>query len=340
MAEGPLNVALVGCGIFGEVHASTYADFGGSNLAAVCDIDEGRAKGFAGKYGGRACTSVDEIAGDADIQAVSVATPDFAHRDICLTLARAGKHLLVEKPLATTVADAQAIVDAVDEAGVTAMIDFHNRYNPALTAVKERLAAGDMGQPLTMIGRLGDRIEVATDWFPWSGRTGPEWFLGSHLTDLTCWLFDELPVRVFAEGRKDVLAGRGIDCYDSMHIHLSFPRGFATLETSWIVPNTWPMVCDFYVSLQTTEARADIDLSQQGTTIADGKEYARPFLYGKTPVGVEDFGFMSFPIREFVRAVLAGAEAPVPLARGLENVKILAAAIESVETGRVVEIEM
>ena len=340
MAEGPLNVALIGCGIFGEVHASTYAGFGGSNLLAVCDIDEGRAKGFAEKYGGRACTSVDEIAGDADIQAVSVATPDFAHRDICLALARAGKHLLVEKPLATSVEDAQAIVDAATEAGVTAMVDFHNRYNPAFMPVKERLVTGDMGQPLMMIGRLSDRIEVATEWFNWSGRTGPEWFLGSHLTDLACWLFDQLPVRVFAEGRKDVLAGRGIDCYDSMHIHLSFPGGFATLETSWIVPNTWPMVCDFLVSLQTTEARADIDLSHQGTTIADSKEYARPFLYGKTPVGVEEFGFMSFPIREFVRAVLAGAAAPVPLARGLENVKILAAAIESVETGRVVEVDM
>ena len=340
MAEGPLNVALVGCGIFGEVHASTYADFDGSRLLAVCDIDEDRAKAFADKFGGRACTSVDEIAADPDIQAVSVATPDFAHREVCLALLRAGKHLLVEKPLATNVADAQAIVDAADEAGVTAMVDFHNRYNPAFTPVKQRLVAGELGDPLMMFGRLSDRIEVAAEWFTWSGQTGPEWFLGSHLTDLACWLFDQLPVRVFAEGRKDVLAARGIDCYDSMHIHLSFPKGFATLETSWILPNTWPMVCDFYVSLQTAAARADVDLSQQGTTIADAKEYARPFLYGKTPVGVEEFGFMSFPIREFVRAVRAGAASPVPLARGLENVKILAAALESVETRKAVELSL
>ena len=339
MAEGSLNVALVGCGIFGEVHASTYADFGAANLLAVCDIDAGRAKDFADKYGGRPCTSVEEIAADPDIQAVSVATPDFAHRDVCVALAQAGKHLLIEKPLATSVADAQAIVDAVAEAGVTAMVDFHNRYNPPFTTLKQRLDTGELGDPLMMFGRLSDRIEVAAEWFTWSARTGPEWFLGSHLADVACWLFGQVPVRVFAEGRKDVLAGRGIDCYDSMHIHLSFPKGFATLETSWIVPNTWPMVCDFSVSLQTADARADIDLSQQGATVADAKEYARPFLYGKTPVGDDEFGFMSFPIRAFVRAVLAGADAPVPLARGLENVKILAAAIESVETGQVVELD-
>ena len=340
MASETLNVAVVGCGIFGEIHVATYADFGRTNLVAVCDINAERAKEMGEKYGCESCTSVEEIAADASIQAVSVATPDFAHRDVCAALAGAGKHLLVEKPLATSVADAQAIVDAITAAGVTGMIDFHNRYNPALTAVKEPLDRGEMGRPLMMFGRLSDRIEVATDWFDWSGRSGPEWFLGSHLTDMACWMFGQDPVRVYAEGRKEVLAARGVDCYDAMHIHLSFPGGFATLETSWILPNTWPMVCDFFVSLQTSEARADVDLSCQGPTIADPKQLARPFLYGMTPVAAEQFGFMSFPIREFVRAVLAGAPAPIPVTEGLKNVKILSAAVESAETGQAVAIEL
>jgi len=340
MSESTLNVALVGCGIFGEVHASTYAGFHRSNLLAVCDIDEAKAKAFAERFGGRACTSVEEIAADPDIQAVSVATPDFAHRDVCIKLLEAGKHLLVEKPLATSVADAQAIVDAASEAGVTAMIDFHNRFNPAFTALKDRLDAGDMGRPLAMLGRLSDQIQVAAEWFNWSGRTGPEWFLGSHLSDVACWLFDAYPVRVYAAGRKEVLAARGVDCYDVMHIHLTFPEGFATLETSWIVPNTWPMVCDFLVSLQTTEARADIDLSCQGATFADGKEYARPFLFGQTPVGSEHFGFVSVPIRDFVRCVLDGIEPPVPLEKGLKNVQLIAAAVQSAETGQPVDLDL
>lgn len=334
MPSDTLNVAVVGCGIFGEVHVGTYADFDRSHLAAVCDIDEARAKSMADKYGCRACTSVDEIAADGSIDAVSVATPDFAHRDVCVALAKAGKHLLIEKPLATTVEDARAIADAVEAAGVQAMVDFHNRYNPALTAVKERLDGGEMGRPLMMFGRLSDRIEVATDWFSWSGRTGPEWFLGSHLSDVACWLFDQYPTRVYAEGRKDVLAARGVDCYDAMHMHLSFADGFATLENSWILPNTWPMVCDFFVSLQTTDARADVELINQGVTISDGKEYGRPFLYGKTPVGADEFGFMSFPIRAFVRSILDETPPPIPLDLGLKNVQLLAAAVQSAQTGQ------
>ena len=343
MSQLPLNVALVGCGIFGEVHASTYAAFDRARLVAVCDLDEAKAGAFARRFGGRACTSVDDIADDDRIQAVSVATPDFAHREVCQKLAAAGKHLLIEKPLATSVADAQAIVDAVDAAGVIAMIDFHNRYQPALATIRARIDSGEMGRPQAMFGRLSDRIEVATEWFNWSGQSGPQWFLGSHLADVACWLFGADPVRVFAEGRKDVLAARGIDCYDTMHIHLSFPEGFATLENSWIMPNNWPMICDFYVSLQATKARADMDMSHQGLTVvadAAGLRYDRPLLVGRTPIGGDTFGFMDFPIRHFVRTVLAGEPSPLPVEAGLKNTRIIAAALESAETGAPVDLDL
>lgn len=335
-----LNVALVGCGIFGEVHAETYARLAETKLQAVCDLDAKRAKRFAERFGCRWCTSVDDIASDAGIQAVSVATPDFAHRDVCIALAEAGKHLLVEKPLATSVEDAEEIAEAVRRAGVLAMIDFHNRYHPAFASIKTRLDGGDIGRLQMMFARLSDRIEVATEWFSWSGQSGPEWFLGSHLADLACWLFDEDPLRVFAEGRKDVLAGRGIDCYDSMHIHLTFPKGFATLETSWILPDTWPMICDFYASIQTTETRADVDMGHQGVTLADQGRYDRLLLYGRTPVGAFEFGFFALPIRDFVAAVMSGARsAPVPLDDGVKNVRILAAAVESARSGQIVPLE-
>ena len=338
MATEPLKVAVIGCGHFGEVHAATYAEFGLAELVMVCDADADRAKRVAEKFGCRHCTSAEEVAAGPDIQAVSIATPDFAHRDASVAVARAGKHVLIEKPLATSVPDAQAITDAVREAGVVGMVDFHNRCHPALTTVKDRLDRGEIGRAQMRWGRLSAGVEVATEWFGWSGRSGPEWFLGSHLVDLACWMFGRSPVRVFAEGRKDVLAARGIDCYDSMQIHLSFPEGFATLETSWILPDTWPMICDFFVSLQTTEARADVDMGRQGTTIAGRERYDAPILFGRTPVGANEFGFFSFAIRDFVRAALTGGPSPMPLAEGLENVKLVAAAVESAETGKIVEV--
>jgi len=336
-----LNVAVVGCGIFGETHAATYANFHQSELVAVCDIDEKRARKMAEKFGCRYVSGVEEIAGDPEIQAVSVVVPDFAHREPCEVLAQAGKHILVEKPLATCIEDAEAIVQAAEKAGITCMIDFHNRYNPPFTSVKEKLGSGEIGEPQMMVASLSDRIEVATEWFGWSSKTGPEWFLGSHLVDLACWLFEEYPTSVFAEGRKDVLAAKGIDCYDAMQMHLSFGKGMATLQTSWIVPEGWPTVCDFWMSLQATAGRADVRLANQGVTFADSKgRFDWPFLIGATPVGQEEFGFCQLPIRDFVRAVLENNPAPIPVEEGLKNVKVIAAARRSAESKKVIEVKL
>lgn len=338
MADKTLGVALVGCGLFGEVHAETYAAFHLADLRAVCDIDAERAEAFAQRYGCRACTDLGEIAADPEIAAVSVATPDFAHREVCEALLEAGKHLLIEKPLATSSADAEAIASAADRAGTVVMVDFHNRYQPALATLKKRLEAGQLGAAQMAYARLSDRIEVATRWFQWSGKSGPQWFLGSHLADAVCWLFADWPVRVFADGRKDVLAGRGIDCYDSMHIHLTFPDAFATLETSWIMPDTWPMICDFSLSLQGTAARADMDMSMQGLTVVGETGFERPLLVGRTPIAADTFGFMPFPIHDFVRTVLSGDEPFMPVGDGVRNVRIIEAAVRSAETGQVVDL--
>jgi len=335
-----LNVAVVGCGIFGQVNADAYAGYHECDLIAVCDLNEQRAKKLADKHGCEYTTDVDQIASDSRIRAVGVATPDFAHRDVCVKLARAGKHIMVEKPLATSVADAEAIVDAVKKAGVVCMVDFHNRYSPALTAIKNRLTSGEIGSPQMMFVRLSDRLEVAAKWFDWSARSGPEWFLGSHIVDLACWMFDDWPVRVFADGRKDVLLAMGIDCYDSVQMHLSFPAGMATIETSWIMPDTWPMICDFSMSMQATNGRADAVLTSQGVTISGPKRYDYPMILGHIPIGEENFGFFQLPVHDFVRAVLAGRPAPVDVTEGLKNVKIIDAALRSIETKKVVEVKL
>ena len=332
-----LNVAAVGCGIYGQVVIDSFADYHLCNLVAVCDLDERLARRTADKHGCQWTTDVADIAADADIQAVAVATPDFAHRDICVTLAAAGKHLLIEKPLATSVADAEAIASAVTEAGVTCLIDFHNRYNPAFASIKARIDSGELGRPQAAFIRLSDRREVAEKWFKWASRSGPEWFLGSHIADLTCWLFDEYPLRVFAEGRKDVLVGQGIDCYDTVQIHLSFPTGMATLETSWIVPDTWPMICDFSASVQGTAGRADANLTSHGVTVAGTDRFDFPLILAKTPIAGRDFGFFALSVREFVRAAIAGRPSPIGVTEGVKNVKIIDAAINSIESGQIVE---
>src|ERR1019366_5313908 len=122
MAATRTGFALIGAGLFGERHAQAYSRHHAVDFAAVCDLDEARATTIAKRYGARRATAdLANVLADPSIVAVSVATPDHAHCAVAVACAEAGKHMLIEKPLATTVADAEAIVAAAERAGITLM---------------------------------------------------------------------------------------------------------------------------------------------------------------------------------------------------------------------------
>jgi predicted dehydrogenase len=103
-----VGFALVGAGLFGERHAQAYSRHPDVDFVAVCDLDGQRAREIAAKYGVRSyTTTLQDVLANPEIAAVSVATPDHLHREVAVALAEAGKHLLVEKPLATTTEDSR-----------------------------------------------------------------------------------------------------------------------------------------------------------------------------------------------------------------------------------------
>ena len=105
-----LRTAVIGVGTFGENHARAYAEYGRSELVWVCDLNEERGRKVASRYGARYTPDYEEVAQDPSVQAVSVATPDFAHTEPVLRMIEAGKHVLVEKPLATSVEEARRVI--------------------------------------------------------------------------------------------------------------------------------------------------------------------------------------------------------------------------------------
>ena len=102
----------------------------------------------------------------------------------------AGKHVLVEKPLATSVADALLMVAAAKEARVHLMVDFHARWHPLFMSARGYVERGELGAPVIAYARLSDTIYVPTEMLPWSGDSGPEWFLFPHTMDIVRWLFE------------------------------------------------------------------------------------------------------------------------------------------------------
>ncbi|MCJ7700804.1 MAG: Gfo/Idh/MocA family oxidoreductase, partial [Anaerolineales bacterium] len=206
-----IKTAVIGVGAFGDTHARTYHESEKADLVFVCDLDEERAKEAARKYNCSYTTDISVVANDKSIQVVSIATPDFAHLEPCLLMIDAGKHLIIEKPLATNLEEAQIITNKATEKGIRFMTDFQNRWNPYLIHAKQMIENGNMGVPVSAYARLSNSIMI-TEWLSWADKSGPQWFLGPHILDLVRWLFGQEVKKVFATGSRGILKEqRGID---------------------------------------------------------------------------------------------------------------------------------
>ncbi len=263
-----IGFGVIGTGIVGGAwHAHVYHHLPAAELIAVCDLNEARARAIADRYGlPHVYTDYRDLLARPDIAAVSIATPDFAHREIAVAAAKAGKHILVEKPLATTVEDAEAILRAVDEAGVKLMVDFHNRVNPAFVTTRQAVLAGELGELKYIYARLSNTTFVPTQMLPWAGQSSALWFLASHTLDMSCWLLGDKPTRVYAVSRSGVLEGKGINTTDFHIAIVEFERGaVVTLENSWILPETEPNVFNLKMEILGSDGVMYINTSDNRT---------------------------------------------------------------------------
>ena len=234
-----VNLAIVGAGVWGDTHAGIYTEHPRANLVAICDHDIHKAEAVATKYGvDRVYDSVEALLDANGFEAVSIVTPDHLHADLAVACAEAGKHLLIEKPIATTREDVRRIVSAAHKHDVRVMVDLHNRWSPPFAAAKQAIVRGELGKLRHGYFRLNDIIWVATDMLSWSAQSSILWFLGSHSLDTLQWLFDDQISRVYAVSNRGVLDALGIDAPDSYLTTLEFRNGgIAQMENSWITPN-------------------------------------------------------------------------------------------------------
>ena len=333
--------AVIGTGLWGGMHAKTYRDHPGAELAAVCDLDAERARAVARDCGApKAYTDWRDVAADGSIDAVSVVTPDFAHADIVIACARAGKHVLVEKPMATTVAECERMIQAAKAGGAKLMVDFHNRWNPAFHLAYQAIRSGEIGQPRLAYCRLSNTTYVPLKMLSWAAKSSSLWFLGSHAIDAVCWMLGEWPHRVFAISRREVLRKMGVDTPDFYQSILEFPSGaVATIENSWIIPESFPTICEFVCEVIGSEGRLDLDTLTNRSLQLSAKEGHRyqdllggPVIFGK------QMGFAVESIRHFADCVIEDKQALIPAEDGLAVTRIACAIEQSAATGQPVEI--
>jgi predicted dehydrogenase len=326
-----LKIGLIGCGDYGQVHARVYTADPRTKLEALWSPNENRRQENARRFGCRAVADWRRIVEDPSIDCVSVATPDFAHAEYAVASLRAGKHVLLEKPMATTVEDCQAILAARDARGTKLMVNYHNRWYPAFIEARRAIRAGEIGKPVSANLVLSNTISWVLSSMKWGDRSGPEWFLMSHIADLAFWMMGDSPAKVSAMAAEGVLRSKGIRTRDVVKAILAMRNGAVVhLESSWILPATWRNpINEMWVSIQGETGRVDVAADQESLTVA-AREYRTPFVLNRLTEEP--------PIRDFITCVLEDRPSPVSGEEGLQVTEALVAIVRSYTEGRTISL--
>lgn len=227
-ANKPIRVGVVGLGYWGPNLARNFAAIPECEVSWLCDASaEARAKVAQTLTGARLAEDVDELLGDGDLDAVVLATPVPTHAALATRVLEAGKHCFVEKPLATTVADAQLAVDAAARAGKLLMVGHLLEYHPAVTRLKELVEGGELGELFYLYGNRVNLGKLRAD-------ENALWSLGAHDVSVVLHLIGEDPIECTAHGRSFVRPG----VEDVVFCYLRFPSGVvAHLHLSWLDPH-------------------------------------------------------------------------------------------------------
>ncbi|MBW2262347.1 MAG: Gfo/Idh/MocA family oxidoreductase [Deltaproteobacteria bacterium] len=224
-----VNVAVVGAGYWGRNHVRTFSSLPGSSLTWVCDRDVDRL-GQASEMApaARASTDLEELVSDGELEAVVVATPARTHAEIAERFLEAGKHVLVEKPMALDIEDARRIHDSAREKGLVLMVGHLMVYHPAVDMLRRMIADGELGDVYYLYSQ---RVNLGT------ARTDENalWCFGPH--DLS--IIHEL----FPAARPTTVCARG-HCYlrppveDVVFMNVTFEGGMmAQVQLSWLDPH-------------------------------------------------------------------------------------------------------
>lgn len=331
-ARTPLTLGLIGCGRIAQAHLAAAARLSGLvRLAGVVDPVPGRAEDAARRYGiPLVAQDYRRVLVDPAVEAVIITVPNDLHAAVVAEAAAAGKHVLVEKPMALDAVSAREMVAAAEAAGVALMVGQSRRFPSAVRELVRRLP--DLGEIFRIhIAFLVSFPQPPTDWWRSEQRAGGLVFLlqGSHSLDSVCWWLGRLPSCVYATARRRNPAWEGEDEAD---ILCAFPGGVSAsvhLSLSTDPPVHEALVVGTRGNLRLIERPGGAPfeftyrLELNGRILLDGPQ--SPSMY-------------THQLREFAEAI---REKRSPLASGeeiLPLMRVLDAARASARTGQPVSL--
>ena len=335
-----LKFALVGCGRIAKRHAESLGlgHIEGAGLAAVCDVDEARARTLAERMGVPGYFDMQTMMRDADVDVVVVLTESGLHAEHVVDLAPHGKHIVVEKPMALTLADADSMIMACDEAQVKLFVVKQNRFNAPVVKVREALETGRFGKMVMGTVRVRwCRTQAYYDQDAWRGT----WALdggvlanqASHHIDLLEWMLGDVD-SVFAMSRTALV---DTETEDTAVATLRFANGALG-------------VVEATTATRPTDLEGSLSLLGEGGTVEIGGHAVNEmkvwnFVESRPedaailadlpqrPPDVYGFGHRAY-YEHVVDCINNNAQQLVDGLEGRRSLELISAIYESIETGR------
>lgn len=339
-----LKVALVGCGRISKRHSQLLGErqIDGASLVGVCDIVAERAESIAAPYDVPHFTDMHEMVETVQPDIVVVLTESGNHAQHVIALARHGCHIIVEKPMALNLSDADAMIEACDRAGIKLFIVKQNRFNVPILKLREALKSGRFGKLVMGTVRVRwCRPQAYYDQAPWRGTWAMDGGVltnqASHHIDLLEWMMGDV-VRVSAMSRN---ALADIEAEDTATVILEFTNGALGI----IEATTAARPKDLEGSISVLGANGTVEVggfavNEMKTWNFDKKipEDADVLeKYSVNPPNVYGFGHQAY-YEHVVRAISEDGPNLVDGLAGRKSLELITAIYESVETGKTVDI--
>jgi UDP-N-acetylglucosamine 3-dehydrogenase len=333
-AERKLRWGVIGLGWFGEIHADTLAGMPGIELAALCTRRSQRLAEVADRYRvARRYTDYRQLLDDPAVDIVSITTHIQDHRAIAIDALGAGKHVLLEKPMAPSAEDCDQILAAARQSRGLFMVGHICRFDPRTALAKQAIDEGRIGRIISMHARrnLSKAIgKVVCDSI--SALMGD----GIHDTDLMLWFSRARVKSVYAQEVHPDQCKYPEGGWAMMRLDND---AVAVVESVWYLPETTPYQIDARMEIIGTQGALYINCGEAGLTIQDGRGGQMPDTMYWPQVFGERFGILRAELRYFADCVLEGrAPERITPEESREAVRVMAAAEASARSGKVISL--
>lgn len=329
-----VRIAIVGVGSIGEVHLQCYMDNPLCEVVALCERDEARLAQMQSQYGiAAAYTDQAEMHNREGIDGVVIATPDEHHLNPVQIAADADVSIMLEKPIATTLEDAEAIVRIGKGMDKKLMMGFTLRWMPHYASLQQRIAQGEFG---TLINAFARRAFRRMEPRRIGGRCTVNQYLASHDVDYLLWTFGTDLESVYST-TGDFILKEELGVSDYYWNILKWKNGAtAAVHTSWIEPDGYPNHLEMELILNGTDAGAHMLLGGQELVVANDRTSDKPGI--SYPPAVT----LAYPIEaaHFVECIHFDQTPLTNAVDGLNSLRVLFAAEASVAEKRTVGVEL